>query len=142
MAQKNLVQIEFKNLVFGEKLLKSQCKKRFIGLSDVSSFLAEEKVTRNLHGNSAGTLRLGTRLDIDVDGTENTSIVNTDMFIVSIILSGKYGCNQRRRSIVNSYWNAAFGTIFPHQKPIAGVNSQWYFQFQSTDGFDIRQSWQ
>ena len=60
MAEKNLVQIEFKYLVFGEKLLKSQRKKRFIGLSDVSSFLGEEKVSRNLHGNRAGTLCLGT----------------------------------------------------------------------------------
>ena len=85
LAQIDLVDVELKDLVFGEILLDLECEQHFIQLAGDGFFRRQEEVTGHLHGDGRGALLLATGDQIGCGSAREAEYIHAGVLIEAII---------------------------------------------------------
>lgn len=125
-AEKDLVQVEFEDLVLRIGLLDAEGEDRFLDLAVDRLVGGEQEVLRHLLGDRRGAFRAtaGTEvLEVREDGSPKTRDVDAGMAVEILVFSRKERRLDPIRHRLNGQEEAPFAGILRHQGTVAGMNA-------------------
>src|SRR5581483_4158322 len=128
MSQKNIVYIEFENLILRELALNFERKQQFLQLTGIGFLGTKEKIPRHLHRYGAAALARAFRAEVVPSGAQQTENVDAVMLIKVMILGGEDRLYELRRHGVDFYRNALLFAELRDQLAVRRVDPQRHLE--------------
>ena len=122
VAEEDLVDVDFQNLVFAEVLLDFQRQQRLVELAPEGTLAREEKVARHLHGDGGSALTAPARGDVIDRRAQHAHRVDAAMLVEAGIFGGEDGLFEHIGHLCYIYNRAALLAKFAQQHAIGGVD--------------------
>ena len=140
LPQIDLVQVDLKNLVLGEQVLKFQGQQNFVDLSGESLLRAQVHVSRHLHGDGGSTLALGVA-QIGQTRTNETDVVNASVLVKACVLDRQDGILHHLGNVFEGSQVSALFTEFANLFALNRINPHGELGAVIGEVRDIRQLW-
>ena len=90
VAQENLVQVDFKNLVFAQQMLELVGQQQFVNFAGEGFLRRQVDIARHLHGDGGGSLAFGAT-HVGQTGTRQTDVVHPAMLVKTCVFDRQHG---------------------------------------------------
>jgi hypothetical protein len=139
LSQINLVHVDLENLVFRQRALDLVGEQHFVDLAGVGLFARQEEISRDLHGDRAGTLGRVAVRQRHRAGAKDTGQVDTAVIVETRVFNGEYRLLEVIRHVLNTHDAAPFFAEFADQHVICRVDPQRHFRAIVGERFERRQ---
>ena len=123
MAEENLVDVDFQNLVFIEVLLDFQRQQCLVELAPKGAFARQEKVARHLHGNRGSPLTTPARSDVADRRAQHADRIDATVCVKAGIFRGEDCFLQYIRYLRNIYDRTPFLAELAQQRAIRSIDA-------------------
>jgi len=136
VAEVDLVEIEFENLLFGQFLFDVQGKDDLPDLARESALTGEVEIARHLHSDGTASLAFLSRGDESDRCTHQAQRIDAMMDEEVLIFSGQEGIHHLFRDLVVTGRIAALFPILGDQLVVGAVDSQGHLQLNFPEVVD------
>jgi len=124
MTQVDLVHVELEDLVLGELGFDLERQQQFIKLARIRLFRRQIEVARDLHGDRAAALGLGTLDDVGQHGACDAHPVDAAVAVETVVLGRQNGLPHYRGDFVETQHVAVLFAVFADEHLVRGVDAQ------------------
>ena len=126
IAQKNLVHVNFENLVLAQHVLQLEGQQNLVNLAGEGLFRRQVDIARHLHGDGGCALTLGLA-HICQSRAQHAQIVYPSMLVEPGIFNGEHRIGHDLGNLGDGCQIATLFAEFGKQVTFSGKNSQWKF---------------
>ncbi|MNX74975.1 hypothetical protein D3C86_1064320 [compost metagenome] len=124
VAQVDLVHVELKDLVLGELGFDLERQQQFVELARIGLFRRQVEVARDLHGDRAAALRLGSLDQVGQHGARHAHPVDAAVAVEAVVLGRQHRLPHHGGNLVKAQHVAVLFAVFADQHLVRRVDAQ------------------
>ena len=121
-SQRDLIEVEFENLLLTQNRFDPICKDRFLHLSRVRCFVPDQEVFGDLLRDRRRANRTPRSCEVGEDGANDARIIDTTMFEKCLVFGCAKRINQLFGIFIECKLDAPFAGIAMHRRAVVGAD--------------------